>query len=235
MKRSITPHVEKMVQVKLSKEILSIRGRYGGVYFKTGRPGQHIQAMPRKIRYMRIGKQGRYRDAYSAAGAFWALALLAWFGTMWAAFALANLFIDRNGEKKRISGYNWYVHYALTFPERDEFHPFWKPPHAPGDLPNYVVTFRGKFTYYNTPPERPIISCSGYYWESIPWNGKPSYRTDDMDWHIWWKAPIWVISPAPGFEPAIRTYYSPTPDETAWYQNPVTGYRAHVYNGKLQS
>lgn len=222
-----------MVQVKLSNEIRELRGKFGGVYFKTGRPGQHIQAMPRNIRYMRIGAQGRYRDAYSAAGAFWALALIAFFGTLWAAYALANLFTDRNGESKRISGYNWYVHYALTFPERDEFHPFWKPPHAPGDLPNYVTVYRGRWMYEHTPPELPDDCPGGYYWESpIPWNGKPAYRTDDYNWHIWWTGTVWALSPAPGFEPADKTFYSSSGEITGWYDNPVTHKTAHVYNGK---
>ncbi|GAH79591.1 unnamed protein product, partial [marine sediment metagenome] len=138
----------------------------------------------------------------------------------------------REGRSKRLHGYNWYIHYALTFPERDEFHPFWKPPHSPGDLPNFVATYQGKWTYYNDPTVWPFDCCSGYYWESIPWNGKPAYRTDDMNWHIWWTGTVWSISPSPGFEPPDKTFYSPGPDITAWYKSPTTSKRVHVYNGR---
>jgi len=225
-----------MVQVKLSNRIVSIRGRYGGVYFKKDGGTQHIQAMPRIVNYPRVGPQGRYRDAYSAAGAFWALALIAAAGVLWFAFAAAYWFSKPGKEKKKISGYNWYIHYALTFPERDEFHPFWKPPHAPGDLPNYVVTYRGKWQYHRETKDWPADACGGYYWESpVPWNGKPAYRTDDYNWHIWWTGTVWAISPAPGFEPPDKTFYSPTPDETDWYTNPITHLSAHVYNGKRQA
>lgn len=221
-----------MVQVKLSNEILSIRGRFGGVYFKTG-SSQHIQAMPRNVNYTRVGPQGLYRDAFSTAAFFWFLALLAYYAADWAVYGASWLFSRPGQEPKRISGYCWFIHYALTFPERDEFHPFWQPPHAPGDLPNHVVTYQGKWTYYNSPPAWPADCCSGYYWESpIPWNSRTAYRTDDMNWHIWWTGTVWAISPSPGFEPADKTFYSPGPDINAWYKNPVTGKVCHVYNGK---
>lgn len=219
-----------MVQVKLSSEILEIRGQSGGVYFKTGRPGQHIQAMPRHVNYSRIGTQGRFRDAYSAAGAFWALALIAAFGTTWAAYALANLFIDRNGESKRITGYNWYIHYALTFPEAEAL-PFWKPPHAMGVRPDYFAVVKGRWMYHLEEPDWPDYCCGGYYWYDGEWNGKPEYKTDDRVWWIWWKDPHWVISWGLDIELPDTTYYSVGDNINDYYYNPVQKTYAIVYIG----
>ncbi len=222
-----------MAQIKLSNQIVSIRGRFGGVYFKKDGGVQHVQAMPRHINYARHGTQLKYTSSYSRAAGFWLLALLAFYALEWAAYAAIHLFSRPGQRAKRIHGYNWYIHYALTFPERDEFHPFWKPPHAPGDLPNFVATYQGKWTYYNNPQVWPSDCCSGYYWDSfIPWNGKPAYRTDDFNWHIWWEVNRWAVSPGPGFVDPGKTFYSPGPEICAWYKNSTTGKRVHIYNGR---
>ncbi len=220
-----------MVQIKLESSIREIRGQCGGVYFKTGRPGQHMQAMPRHVKYTRLGLQGRFRDAYSAAGIFWALVLVASFVTAWAAYALANLFIDRNGKSKRITGYNWYIHYALTFPEAEAL-PFWKPPHAMGVRPPYYAVVLGKWQYRLEEKDWPDYVCGGYYWDSgMVWNGEIVYRTDDGLWFIWWKDPKWIISPAAGIEPANFTYVSDADKINDYYWNADKNIFAHVYIG----
>lgn len=222
-----------MAQAKLGNQIVSIRGRYGGVYFKTGRPGQHIQAMPRHVNYTRAGKQLALTEGFSAMSAFWALACLVFFGAAWAAFALLYLFTDKRGETKRITGYNWYIHYALTFPETDEPH-FWGPPHAPYDLPDYVCSSGTSWHLERAPPQWPGDYPGGYYWAQFPWNGKMFYATDDKNWSIWWKDPFWCVSPDPGFEPPDKSYYSSGDEICDWYKNPVTNKRCHVYIGKRE-
>lgn len=231
-----------MALIKTSSEIQSIRGRFGGVYFKTGQDGKHIQAMPRVWDYARstaqlggFSEESSFTSAgihgYSGLAAFWGLALLGFFASAWAAYSLAHLFFGPNSQGKRITGYNWYLHYGLAFPECER-PPFWKPPHSPGVLPNFIATFRGEWIYHEAPKDWPVDCCAGYYWPGVPWNDKPSYKRDDLEWFLWWKDPNWVLSPGPGFEPAGKTFYSDASQINDYYYNPVTGHRSNVYWGR---
>lgn len=230
-----------MALIKTSNEIVSIRGRFGGVYFKTGKDGKHVQAMPRVWNYTRSPAQmgGWGGDSpfmstgisgYSGASAFWLLALLAFYAGYWAIFGLTYFFSDEDGRKKRITGYNWYIHYALAFPE-EQRPPFWKPPHAPKELPNYIVTYRGTWIYDHAPPQWPTDCPSGYYWFFLPYNDKPAYKNDTFQWYLWWKDPVWVLSKDMAFETPGFTFYSDGADINDYYYNPVTKKRAHVYFG----
>lgn len=231
-----------MALIKTSNEIETIRGRFGGVYFKTGPDGKHVQAMPRTVRYTRSAAQkGGYGaglefssfgiDGFSSLASLWMLALLAFFSAAWAAYALVFYFTTKTGERKRITGYNWYIHYGLAFPECER-PAFWKPPHSPGDLPDLITVYKGRWTYEHPPTEWPADCCSGYFWEGIEWNGKPSYKTDDVKWLIWWNGIKWVLSPGLGYEPAGLTFYEMTGAMKGYYWNPVTKKYAHVYAGK---
>lgn len=219
-----------MALVKTDGTIVSIRGRFGGVYFKTGKPGIHIQAMPRHVYYTMSKLQFIGVEAFSTMAAYWLMALAMAFGAAWATFALIYIFIDDEGESKRISGYNWFMHYAMMFPEADR-PPFWKPPHAPYELPNFLVTYRGMWTYEHTPPEHPDWSPFGYYWYWGIYAETPLYKTDDSKWFLWWKDGIWVISPGPDFEPPEKTFYSPGPEIKDYYYNPFRKVSCHVYVG----
>jgi hypothetical protein len=230
-----------MALVKTDSTIIEIYGRFGGVYFKRGKDGQHVQAMPRRINYTRsAAQQGAFGDGspfgmggikgFSGASALWLLALLGYYSSLWVAWALSNLFMTKRDGKKRITGYNWYIYYAMIFPETQR-PPFWKPPHSISDLPAFVVTYRGLWTYEHAPTDWPAECPSGYYWEGIPWNGKPSYKTDDFNWHIWWTGTRWALTRAPGLEEPGLRYYSPGTDIMAYYKNPETKLYSHVYFG----
>lgn len=219
-----------MALIKLGPEIKSIRGRFGGVYFKSGRYGQHVQRMPRSVlRPKSIGQLAGVQG-YTGAAAIWLLALLGFFALAWAAFALAHYFYDKKGERKRLTGFNWYMHFSIMLPDQGGV-PFWKPPHAPNELPKWVVTYKGTWTYRHTPDEWPDESPADYYWYGMMWNGKQSWRTDDFNWHIWWKDPGWVVSPSPGFEPEGLTFYSDGANVWDYYRNPITKNYIHVYVG----
>lgn len=233
-----------MAQIKLAPGIISIHGSFGGVYFKRGSDGQHVQAMPRAVRKYKMLYPRTYSrnpgwsmaygiNAFSGMAALWSLALLAFFGAAWAAYALVYMFIDPSGEKKRISGYNWYMHYAMMFPEADYF-PFWKPPHAPDDLPHYVGVYRGHWQFEHIPFEWPVDCCGGFFWPGMDWNNKPSYRTDDYEWFIWWRGDFWVVSKSLGWEDPPTTFYSPGTEIKAWYYNPVSKKYAHIYPGRRE-
>lgn len=220
-----------MAIVKLSSEIESVHGRYGGVYFKKDPSGQHIQAMPKIVDYPRVGVQGLNRDGYSTMAALWHLVLIAGFHLAWSLFGAAHLFTTKSGEKKRLSGYSWYVHYWLLFPEEERL-PYWKPPHAPGALPALITTWQGRQTYRLPEEQWPPECSAGYYWEGLPWNGKPSYKEDNFRFFIWWTGTKWCVSPGLGFEDEQHTYYSKGAEKIGWYKNPVTNQHCHVYAGR---
>lgn len=231
-----------MALIKTSSDILTIRGRFGGVYFKTGPDGKHVQAMPRHVNYARsdlqkgsTGSLGNFSvsgiSGFSYLAVLWMMALLAFFSAMWAAYALIHYFTTEKGERKHITGYNWYIYYGLAFPECER-PAFWKPPHSPGDLPDYIAVYQGSWTYEHPPTEWPADACTGYFWEIGDWNGEPRYGTDDLNWHLWWTGTQWCLSPSPGFEPAGLTFYEMTGEMKGYYWNPVTKKYAHVYRGK---
>ncbi len=235
-----------MALVKTDNTIISMRGRFGGVYFKKSPDGQHVQAMPRVWNYTRSAAQiGGWGEGspfmstgikgYSGAAAFWLAALLGFYAAYWAIFGLCYLFYKTGKEPKKISGYNWYIYYALAFPECER-PPFFQPPHAPNELPNFLVNYQGLWTYEHSPLEWPVEACSGNYYEGLPCNLKKSYRTDDRKWSLWWKDPMWVLSPDLGFEtPGLTFYRSELEDHgkiTGYYRNPVTKKFAHVYFGR---
>jgi len=208
--------------------IRSMHGRHGGMYFKTDGSIIHAQKMPRVARYSRMGFQGFMIGGFSAAAAFWMLALLGAWAAIWAIYAASNLFRKPGRRPSRITGYMWFIHYALMFPEAESL-PFWKPPHSPGDLPWYVVTYRGAWMYDHTEDFWPIECCAGYYWKGMVWGGKRSYRTDNYDWHIWWGGTFWLISPSPGFTPVNRTFHGTGPDISGYYQHVTSKRWAHCY------
>jgi len=236
--------LSSMALVKTSPAIKSIRGRFGGVYFKSGPDGQHIQAMPRVWKYTRSpSQQGAWGPAspfhstgisgFSGAAALWGLALLAFGVSLWLAFAMIHYFSRAGKEPKYITGYNWYIYYALAFPECER-PPFWKPPHSPRELPNFIASYKGLWTYHHAPDDWPDESPSDYYWQGVPWNGKPSYHNDPFTWFLWWKPPLWVLSPGLDYEPEGRTWYSMTGDIMSPYKNPVTHNSTSVYWGRAE-
>jgi len=231
-----------MALIKTSSDIVTIRGRFGGVYFKTGPDGKHVQAMPRVWNYTRSPAQkGGWGpgspfmsagiDGWSGAAGLWLMALLAFFAAAWFAYALAHWFTTRYGEKKHITGYNWYMYYGLRFPECER-PPFWKPPHSPGELPDFMVTYQGTWMYERSPPEWPGDCPAGYYWEGTPAHGKPTYHADDFEWFLWWLPGLWVLSPGVDYQPAERTFYSSGENIIDYYRNWHTGKWSHVYLGK---
>ncbi|GAI82275.1 unnamed protein product [marine sediment metagenome] len=231
-----------MALVKTASDILTIRGRFGGVYFKKDPGGQHVQAMPRVVRYARspaqVGEFGEKHSfsssgiqGYSGACALWQMALLAFFGAAWAAYGLFFWFVGEDGEKKKATGFNWFLYYALAFPECER-PPFWQPPHAPGDLPNHIVTYKGMWTYEHSPTEWPAESPSGYYWEVGEWNEQPRFATDDALHHLWWDGEHWVLSLSLGVADPATTFFSPGAEIHDWYYNPETKNWSHVYLGR---
>lgn len=232
-----------MALVKTDNTILSIRGRFGGVYFKTGPDGQHVQAWPRNIKYTRSNAQMGSGSiiphssasgiaGYSAVAYLFGLACIAAFALIWAAFGLAYLFLTKGRELKHITGYNWFMHYGLAYPEENR-PPYFRPPHSPSERPSFIALYKDEWTYHHAPEDWPDECPSNNYYEWEIYNDRLSYRADEGKWSIWWKDPVWVISPGTGWEPAGKTFYSPGGLITDYYLNPVTGSKTHVFLGRL--
>lgn len=222
-----------MSLIKLSSEILDIKGRFGGVYYARDKSGLHIRARPRFHAYPHTKPQSPGIGGFSVASAFWHLLLLSLYGAAWATFALIHLFRGKDGREKHITGFNWYIYYALIFPEAESF-PLWAPPHTPTRLPEYVATYDGTWQYHHLPEQWPVWCPGGYYWQMGIYNGKDYYRTDDWIWFLWWKDPQWVLSRALGGEDPFTTYYYTGVAASGWYYNAAHDRWTHVYLGYVQ-
>lgn len=230
-----------MALIKLGPEIISLRGRCGGIYYKKDKSGQHIQKMPRYWNYTRTPAQvGGWGwgspfaasgiSGFSGASLFWLAALVASYAIIWALFALAYLFYTLKGERKRITGYNWYLHFALGYP-RAKRPPLWKPPKTPTEFPDRIAVYEESWSYERREIDFPDESPTAYYDFGGFFNGQNYYLAKEEGWELWWKDPVWVLSPGRGQEPAGKTYYSEGAESVGIYINPVTGSNTHVSLG----
>lgn len=224
-----------MALIKTSTLIRSIRGRCGGNYFKRGTDGLHIQAMPRHVLYAHTLPQSPGIGGFSTMAPLWLMALCAYFASLWTAYALANLFTTKSGERKRISGYNWYIHYGLRFPETER-PPFWKPPHAPGEMANFIATGYKDYGMYRISYEDwPEWYPFDFFWDRhMLFEGQPRYGTDNFNWSLWWNGERWVVSPEAGMIAPDRTWYSPTHKINDYYHNPIRNHHIHIYPARPQ-
>jgi len=92
---------------------MQIRGRHGGIYFKRDNSGQHIQKMPRVVRYTRSGVQGENVGNYSECGLVWAGVVALGLWVLWVAFAAAHWWMTKDKRRIKLTGWNWFVHYNM--------------------------------------------------------------------------------------------------------------------------
>lgn len=217
-----------MALIKLDKSILSIRGSYGGIYFTRDLSGQKIHSYPRRVRPYNPSFLGFGTDILSGMSALWHCILLAFFAASWIIFGTVHYFSRDPDDDKKISGFHWYMHYALLFPEQEGF-PFWRPPKAPGDLPDSYATFDGYYMYQHTEDEWPDYCPAGYYYLEGVYGGKPYYRTTEpLYWYNWHNGTVWVLTPVLGVEEEYYTYTSTTGERGGYYWNPTQKKRSKV-------
>jgi hypothetical protein len=219
-----------MALVRANQHIQAIRGRFGGVYFKTQKGQIHCQAMPRAIAGIGFNLISEGINRWTMAAGMWSTVLLLMLAEVWAEFARTYLVEGVDGVAHEITGYMWYMKYAMMYPETVH-EPFWQPPHNPGDLPYFVITYQGRWLYDHTPDQWPDDCCAGYYWKFTTYNGQWAYETDDHMWDLWWNGTDWVISPALGIVIPGKTFYSMDHKLQDYYKNPDTHKTAHCYFG----
>mgnify|MGYP001150590508 CR=1 FL=1 len=219
-----------MAQVKLSNQIVSLRGRYGGVYFKAGRPGQHIQAMPRHVNYVRMGSQGAYVRGYSILAGIWGLILVADYSLIWVAFAIPRFLRQQHKEPKKITGYFWDIVFSVTRPETDA-PPFWKPPLGPDHLPDFYCVVEGMQQYRIKDSLWPLYYPGGYYYVYNKTHGRWNFKEHDRGWFIWWNGTVWVMTKQLGWEDPPNVFYSVGDKVNDTYINPDRHITARVWIG----
>jgi hypothetical protein len=185
-----------MAICKTDNSIKSIRGRFGGVYFKKDNAGQHIQVMPRSIRKASLESpmiapespelnRAAMRDAFSGAAWWWMLVIALAAITGWVLFAGEFTYGLDEDRQKKISGYNWFMHFNVIRNAKGK-PPRIHPPNSPSDLPVAEAT-----SGYNP------LNYSNFY-DAGMYNGKKLYKSQDGKWYTWWLDPSWVISNQPG-------------------------------------
>jgi len=168
------------------------------------------------------------------AALLWGAILIASYSAAWSAFALAWYFITKAGEKKKITGYNWFVHYFLIRDPLLDGH-LWRPLPEPFGYPNFVVTYNGLWIYQRHPATWPA-ECPADYYNIIPdtwYQGKQVYRGDVRGWYLWWSLYEWILSPQIGVKTPCHHYLG-----KKWrvkirgrYTSPCTGSYADVFFG----
>lgn len=189
-----------MALVKTDNTILELRGRFGGVYFKKDSAGQHIQAMPRTVRYTRTGIQGKGVAGFSMIAGLWALALVLAFIPAWIMFAFVFTWLTASGVYITLTCWNWFVHYN-QYRALMDYNPYWAPPRSPTDLPDRVCMTEHTLPFTTPPPFGPY-DCTAYYQYAGIYNDKGFWESYDKNWYIWYKDEHYYISPLLGVEVA---------------------------------
>ena len=223
-----------MALVKTTKAIVTIRGRCGGNYFKHSPDGQHIQAMPRHVKFAHSEARMFGVKGMSFASPIWMLALIAGYAIAWAGFAAYHYFTSETSGPHRISGYNWYIHYAMIFPETER-PPMWRPPAGPYQLPNFIATgYRDLEMYYITQEQWPAWWPFDYFTDRGQTHlGDIVYETDNGIWFLWWNGERWIVSRGAGNVEIGWTWFGTTFEINGQYHNPGRNHDLDIWPGHL--
>ena len=102
-----------MALVKFGNGVESMRGQFGGVYFTSDSSGHHIQSMPRNVRYAREGQQQQNINNFTSLGLIWAGVVAIGLWVLWVAYAAVHWWITKRGDKVKLTGWNWFVHWNM--------------------------------------------------------------------------------------------------------------------------
>jgi hypothetical protein len=187
-----------MAIIKTDSSIAEIYGRFGGVYFKRGKDGTHIQSFPRAIRKISMREPICYKTNPGASrglGIFdFSLVALLWSDVVvaasviavqaaWLGFALLAEYCYN----RKLTGYNWFQHYNVRRLNLNR-PPYIDPPKSPIELPPFCAASQlfGKHTI-------------NIYETGVIHNGKPLYRGTAVNWegsifNLYYEPPYWKAS-----------------------------------------
>lgn len=210
-----------MALAKTSNGIISIRGRFGGTYFKTTGGIIQQQAMPRHV-YNTFGGTvppiehhslpTRWKNIYAFTKSSRAFFYLAAIGVISGFGEIAEycLYPTKSGTRKKLAAYHWWQHYNTSRMARD-LPPYTIPPKSLFNPPNVVIT--GNWWGKNT---------LNMYMLGVYHGGKPIYEMQLNPW--WWQEwyilhenGIWYITNEHGIQPPATVWYNPTGEITGEY------------------
>lgn len=210
--------------------IISIRGRFGGVYFKKDNSGQHIQAMPRRYKTISMttpvippaspgGSRAAYIHAWTNMARFYAYITVFVYFPLWVQWAIENKSYLPKSEGKKLSVYQWFSHLNIkrlaenlppyTYPPKGASPQYGDQGYRPYKLPNFTIV--GKYCLQETIG----LYAAGY---SGTYNDKPYYLPDHQPSYktLWWTGEWWVLSQGLG-EFGEHWWFKIGDDETGIY------------------
>jgi hypothetical protein len=190
--------------MKMSNEILSLRGRFGGVYFKHDNAGQHIQSMPRGIHRAQFGSRSLYNRIFSECLYRWKALLLTVMAVFWYEFAKREFFTKKDGIKVRLPPGYWFNHYNVKRIYLEE-NVWYYPPNHVNETPPYYSAGKAFGEYGN-----PLYPAGEY-------NGKTKYKFGVGPLFLWWDGSMWWVSSWPGYTPPNYCWFRPSPDIDGTY------------------
>jgi hypothetical protein len=140
-----------MVMMQTNGTVVSIRGRFGGTYFKTTAGIIQQQAAPRHVKNtfggtatppeLRIAKSRlAYINSWTKKTKDWLLlaSVLWYFAEVWQNFADANDAKNKRGKKTKPTGYNWWMKFNVKR-DAEGLPDYTVPPRSSCTLPQYTI------------------------------------------------------------------------------------------------
>ena len=202
-----------MVMLRTNGQIVSLRGRFGGTYYKTDKGIIHQQAMPRKHRKAWMQEEKIYEHspganaaartaAFTIASLITAIIMVLGALAVWVTFAIAHHYKTKKGDWKKINWRQWMLHFNINRAAKELPCYTW-PPISPTELPQLVVTG----TYW-------MQSVQNMYEEKTLMGGKPWYTKqveplNPKSWALWYREGTWYMASYPEW-PLVGMYWEKT-------------------------
>lgn len=170
-----------MAIAKTDTGIISIRGRFGGTYFKTTRGIIQQQAMPRHVYntfggtpppYLHSSKfnRGQWINAWTNTAKMYAVFTAAILLLDWTTRTAQWLFPSGKAKGKKLAMRAWFMHFN-TPRTIEGLPPYTAPPRGPTDLPDYTIVGQilGQHTINTYRSEQKYLDKYQYYDEALKW------------------------------------------------------------------
>jgi hypothetical protein len=182
-----------MALMKMSGDIIELRGSFGGVYFKKDNSGQHIQGALRHVKSHQGSHIDRFGEGppgipydlyvkmFTLLAARWWILVAAQIILPWTRWANEQVLEKTHGHPERITNWMWFVHYN----QMRQVHglpPYPYPPKSQQIIPTYVS--QGS----KWPDDTMMFYNTGI------WDGEPYYVDEQTKLVLFWHAGGWYIA-----------------------------------------